>query len=558
MDEQSSFKKSSNLISSGDAARAFGVTNDYIARLCRQGKLEGKLEGRSWLVETNALAAFFEGQGRTPLVAIPTAKEYLSSREAATLYRVTNDYIARLGRQNKLVGELRDGVWMVEKNSLDNFFSHREPSQVEKPAQKIFAAPVVQEYFAPEEFSTYDESENNLRSKNVFQNKKFTFSFAALALAFLLIFATPVAAFLHLPPAGELAASVAHVDSPFFSPISGLISKILAFFSPTVSTPTPTSPVVQPVAQATSTPLVVNNYTTTNTTNNNTYNTTNSYNPSSGGGISKTEFDTRLNSLRQDLYTSINGISNPLTPNYAGGGTTNNIALSQIINHLDGVTISNSTVHSLSGLSDADIPDTITASNYLPLSGGTIAGNLTITGTCTGCGGGSSSDSNWSYFNNSGIQLATTTNQVLIGASSTSTLSKLEVVGGATFDQATSTSFYTTTASSTNFYGAGLASCTGGNVLTWANGSFGCAADQTSTGQANNFSFAINYGAISAATTSPIWAQNGIFASSTSHFANADFANSTTTGSRILVVGSVLVCLRRLVLYIFRVPMMYA
>ncbi len=45
---------------------------------------------------------------------------------------------------------------------------------------------------------------------------------------------------------------------------------------------------------------------------------------------------------------------------------------------------------------------------------------------------------------------------------------------------ATSSSlFVTTIASTTKFYANGLTTCNSGNVLTWANGDFGCAADQT-------------------------------------------------------------------------------
>lgn len=46
-------------VSSKTAAEAYGVTNDYIARLCRGGKLRGVLEGRAWLVETRSLQEFF-------------------------------------------------------------------------------------------------------------------------------------------------------------------------------------------------------------------------------------------------------------------------------------------------------------------------------------------------------------------------------------------------------------------------------------------------------------------------------------------------------------------
>jgi len=191
------------------------------------------------------------------------------------------------------------------------------------------------------------------------------------------------------------------------------------------------------------------------------------------------------------------------------------------------VTISNSTVHSLSGLTDADIPDTITVADYLPLSGGTIAGDLTVTGTCTGCGGGGSSPGGTAgtlQFNDygalggdAGLAYSTTTSTFTTTNSSTT--------------NATSSTFFTTTASSTNFYGAGLAVCNSGNVLTYdGSGKFGCAPDQTATGKADPFGFSANYGVLVAATTSPIWAQNGIFASSTSHFANVDFLSATSTG----------------------------
>jgi hypothetical protein len=46
-----------------------------------------------------------------------------------------------------------------------------------------------------------------------------------------------------------------------------------------------------------------------------------------------------------------------------------------------------------------------------------------------GSGGGGGADGNWTYFNGSGIRLSTSTNAVLIGANSTTTTSKLEVIG---------------------------------------------------------------------------------------------------------------------------------
>jgi hypothetical protein len=118
------------------------------------------------------------------------------------------------------------------------------------------------------------------------------------------------------------------------------------------------------------------------------------------------------------------------------------------------------------------------------------------------------------------------------GTSTTLTFSGgLLSIGSTTINgNATTTgTFFASIASSSQLYGAGLRTCNSGNVLTWSGGLFGCVADQTSTGQANAFSFADNYGSVAAATSSALWAQNGIFASSTSHFVNADFTNATTS-----------------------------
>ncbi len=117
-------------------------------------------------------------------------------------------------------------------------------------------------------------------------------------------------------------------------------------------------------------------------------------------------------------------------------------------------------------------------------------GNCTLKTDSDGnitCGidiGGVGQELNWAFFNGSGVRLGTTTNQVLIGGSSTSTLSKLEVHGGAYLDSATiagdfltlgSTTLQnftannstTTNATTTNF---GIASIVSGKLLKTTTG----------------------------------------------------------------------------------------
>lgn len=126
-----------------------------------------------------------------------------------------------------------------------------------------------------------------------------------------------------------------------------------------------------------------------------------------------------------------------------------NIALSQRIDQLSGVTLSN-----VSGLTDADIPDGITVSNYLLLTGGTLAGDLTVTGNFTVAGAqtlsgaitvpyvAATSTTIDSTFVRLTATYATTTN-----ATSTNLFASV-----LTATNATTTNFFATTASSTNLF----------------------------------------------------------------------------------------------------------
>lgn len=87
----------------------------------------------------------------------------------------------------------------------------------------------------------------------------------------------------------------------------------------------------------------------------------------------------------------------------------------------------------------------------------------------------------------------------------------------------------TTNATSTNLDVTGLFTFNGVTASTWAafcttitGGSGLCdGVDATAAGAADPFTWESNYGATNAATTSIIWAKNGLNASSTSHFVNA-------------------------------------
>ena len=78
------------------------------------------------------------------------------------------------------------------------------------------------------------------------------------------------------------------------------------------------------------------------------------------------------NKLKSEIYSLSATNAGNIVNNY------NTIAQTNNIDKLGNATLNNTTVTgSFSGLTDAHIPDTITASNYLPLAGGTLTGALT-------------------------------------------------------------------------------------------------------------------------------------------------------------------------------------
>ena len=95
--------------------------------------------------------------------------------------------------------------------------------------------------------------------------------------------------------------------------------------------------------------------------------------------ITHSELDAALNSLRSQLFAITESGPSFSGPAASTPANFQSVALTQRIDQLANVTISNVTVHGVAGLTTADIPTGITAANYLPLAGGALTGCLLYT-----------------------------------------------------------------------------------------------------------------------------------------------------------------------------------
>jgi len=179
-------------------------------------------------------------------------------------------------------------------------------------------------------------------------------------------------------------------------------------------------------------------------------------------GLSQNDLDSgissirnELNNLNTNLLNKINNLS--VQASDQTSAVYRAVSLTNKIDSLSGTRLSNITVSGVAGLTDADIPDGITASNYLLLAGGTLtgalagtdltlSGNLTVSGTQTLSGA-----ITIPYFSATSTTQASTIDYRL-GIGTTSPNWKLSVAGIGSFDDYVRASYFTATSTTASTF----------------------------------------------------------------------------------------------------------
>jgi hypothetical protein len=102
-----------NLISTKDAGELSGYSSDYLARLARSGKIDGKRIGHSWFIDKDSLASFLDQQGNRK---IDYARALARAREAE--YREQHSILRNTAKTLSKPIQIRIPLSNIVENAL--------------------------------------------------------------------------------------------------------------------------------------------------------------------------------------------------------------------------------------------------------------------------------------------------------------------------------------------------------------------------------------------------------------------------------------------------------
>src|SRR3989338_4894982 len=302
----------------------------------------------------------------------PTGQPMLSARAAAVRLECAQDYIGKLCREGKLEGTQIKNAWFVDEVSLKVFENSRAASKVAR-AEALSAERKQEQWAHEYETQSTVERTLRKISRAVPSTAALRHGARALLASApigALVFGGNALLTSQAYQGTTLGAAPGQLQSPFFGTgmqltLGDLGVSVTKFFAgwfsardtAVVKVPAPAVPQNQPLptppaqtvpAKTAPAPIVQNTYPVRERVVERTL---------VQSGITQDLLTSQLqqlgNALRTELYGSINGLSS-VPP--AQGGIGGAIAITQNISKLSGVTLTNATVNGLSGLTADDIP----------------------------------------------------------------------------------------------------------------------------------------------------------------------------------------------------------
>src|SRR3989344_4871385 len=244
----------------GNVAREFGLTRDYLMRLCREGKVSAKKNAEGWYVDRTSLSAFTatqeqQRQIRYRELAQARSEEYkqhqfatsvgeekhvagvrhVSIVEAAEQSGLTQEYLMMLCRKGSIGARRIGKQWYVDASSLYSYVVSQEYKRALKKQKQSEAR--TADYQAPlARYAPKPSIRTEKQIQSVFSGHEFLQKCIALTIALSLTFGTYAAADREsarfaletIARTGTTISTTYHVASENFSRLSAATQKQLA------------------------------------------------------------------------------------------------------------------------------------------------------------------------------------------------------------------------------------------------------------------------------------------------------------------------------------------
>ncbi|MEI7720120.1 MAG: helix-turn-helix domain-containing protein, partial [bacterium] len=349
----------------------------------------------------------------------------LSAREVARLLGCTQDYVANLCRTGKLDASMVEGVWLVRASSIKNFIEARDRAKQERSealmearkreireyakthtplryyVQKLFSKRGTRAdmglvmgsvlLFGSVLLAAHVAGQNQIVSQNnthapsaaigKIASPFFGFGINSVSLPSFSFVLSPNASVASVGFVSNIFSDVLH----WFAPHTAQVAENTESFSTKFMVQSSTAPVLaravpQGAGNAVGTVIEQKTYPVVERIVERT---------TTVSGVTAETLDTKLANLRDVLRGEIHFAISNSTPTFASGGVANNIAVSQRVDQLSGTTISNPTISggsisgaSLSGTS-LNIQGNTVFSGDLSVANLSASGALTVSGTTT-------------------------------------------------------------------------------------------------------------------------------------------------------------------------------
>ena len=171
------FFEKKKYLSSKYAGKITGYTNDYIARLCRQGKMKGQVVGKTWYVEKDSLADFSIKNSKRKtknreILSRERKTEYVNGPEKSSMFKIVESKIKTFPELSKNILFKKSVAMMVAVLIVTGAYALQN---IQNPTSVHSVKNIIEDIVVINEVSDITKSSDNSFIANIIESTDMMF-----------------------------------------------------------------------------------------------------------------------------------------------------------------------------------------------------------------------------------------------------------------------------------------------------------------------------------------------------------------------------------------------